>query len=92
VQSWHLKGICGLVMPCPSRQFCGIALQDAPAGSILSYSGVALIALWLLDQRPMAIERSISATALPSMARSVLRCSLGPRSRQSYDQKWLLVI
>ena len=41
--------------------------------------------------KAMAIERLDLATALPSMARSVLRCSLGPR-RQSLRPEWLLVI
>ena len=59
----------------------GIGFAGRAVGWILSYSGVALIALWLIwIKGPMAIERLDLATALPSMARSVLRCSLGPRS------------
>jgi hypothetical protein len=80
VQAGDLTSICGLSR-CPVAVLAGIGFAGRAVGWILSYSGVALIALWLIwIKGPMAIERLDLATALPSMARSVLRCSLGPRS------------
>src|SRR5260370_2591631 len=62
----------------------GIGFAGRAVGWILSYSGVALIALWLIwIKGPMAIERFDLATALPSTARSVLRWSFGPRSQEA---------
>src|SRR6266851_7766320 len=66
---------------CPVAVLADIGFAGRAVGWILSYPGVALIALWLIwIKGPMAIERLDLATALQSMARSVLRCSLGPRS------------
>ena len=82
VQAGNLKGICGLSR-CPvlAAVLAGIGFAGRAVGWILSYSGVALVALWLIwIKGPIAIERLDLATALPSMALSVLRCSLGPRS------------
>jgi hypothetical protein len=83
VQAGNLKGICGLSrcpVPrgssgrywlCRTRGRLDIELLGRRTDRALAH----------LDQRTNgAIERLDLATALPSMARSVLRCSLGPRS------------
>ena len=51
---------------------------DPKSRDDVAFSFIALWLIWI--KGPMAIERLDLATALPSMARSVLRCSLGPRS------------
>jgi hypothetical protein len=53
-------------MPCPFvAVLAGIGFAGRAVGWILSYSGVALIALWLIwIKGPMAIERLDLATAL----------------------------
>ena len=53
-------------MPCPfAAVLAGIGFAGRAVGWILSYSGVALIALWLICMKgPMAIERLDLATAL----------------------------
>src|SRR5712675_1471704 len=66
VQAGNLKGICGLSR-CPvlAAVLAGIGFAGRAVGWILSYSGVALVALWLIwIKGPIAIERLDLATAL----------------------------
>src|SRR6266852_2735350 len=66
VQAGNLTSICGLSRcPVPRGSSGGIGFAGRAVGWILSYSGVALIALWLIwIKGPMAIERLDLATAL----------------------------
>jgi len=70
VQAGNLKGICGLSR-CPvlAAVLAGIGFAGRAVVWILRYSGVALVALWLIwIKGPIAIERLDLATALASMA------------------------
>jgi hypothetical protein len=82
VQAGNLKGICGLSR-CPvprgsSGRYWLCRTRGRLDIELLGRRTDRALAHWI--KGPMAIERLDLATALPSMARSVLRCSLGPRS------------